>query len=794
MVLRKVVFVRHGESQGNAENVFTGWGDTPLSVRGEQEACEAGLCIQASKVKFDVVFTSVLPRAIKTSDFVCKMSGNEDAAVIKHWRLNARHSGGLQGLTQPQAVALYGESKVTLWRSSYDILPACVEESDPRHPFNDPLYADVPRDQLPAGGESLKCTVDRVVPYWLDQIVPQIQAGKNVLLVGHKNSFRALWKHIEGTADEDALDAKLAPASAPLIYEFEDPTAVGSPSMGAQSSPLMGPKSPGGYPSSSNGTSNGTPQRKNSGAMGLGLIFKRKYIMNFPTVNSKLGPGMKPLGKAYFLRHAESVNNARGVDNGWEDTALTLKGEQQAIEAGMVLKEKGIKVDMIFTSVLQRAVKTAELACMTSNNAFAVPVVKSWRLNARHSGALHGMTNEEAVQKFGETARTFRRQSCAPPLCLDRSDARHPANDPLYADVPPEELPLGESFDTMALRVVPYWEQNILPHIKAGKSVLIVAHRNPLKAILEDVGDESEKGSFDAQVRSTLPYAVEFGTSGENGKVDFLTKFGLASFAPQFSALRPVGRAVFLRHGQSLCNLNESFTGWEDSGLTPKGEKEAVEAGRYLLQEDFQFDVVFTSVLTRAIESVERILKESGNSGVPIVKSWRMNARHPGVLQGLTKPEAVELYGKEKVNLWRGSYDVMPECVSLDDPRHPQNDPLYANVPAEQLPPGGESLARCIDRIVPFWKDKVQPRIMAGETVLIVGHKNSMKALFMYLEDTSEHDMFDVRPVSSTAPLVFEFGDSGFNSGLDILKKYWVKHSEKEALEKSKCASGAMHM
>mmetsp|Transcript_107255 Transcript_107255/g.201893 ORF Transcript_107255/g.201893 Transcript_107255/m.201893 type:complete len:781 (-) Transcript_107255:53-2395(-) len=751
--VRKVVFVRHGESQGNAKNVYTGWGPTKLSVRGEQEAVEAGLCIKASGMKFDTCYTSLLPRAVKTAELLCNTAGLLETPVVKNWRLNARHSGALQGLTPDEAVATFGEAKVSLWRSSYDVLPACVEESDPRHPVNDALYADVPREELPAGGESLKHVVDRVVPYWSDQIVPKVQAGKNVLIVAHKNSFRALWKYIEQLPDEQALDSKLAPASAPLIYEFED---VGE----------------------------------------SGLVFKQKYIMNFPTVNPEL-VGAKELGKAYFLRHAESVNNARGSDNGWEDTGLTLKGEEQAVEAGICLRDKGVKIDMIFTSVLQRAVKTAEFACMTSNNAFDRPVIKSWRLNARHSGALHGLTNAEAVEKFGEAARVFRTQQVAPPAVLESSDPRHPANDPLYADVPPEDLPGGESFDMMAKRVLPFWEESILPHIGAGKSVLIVAHRNPLKAILEHCNNASEKGAFDEIVRSTLPFVQEFGLNSSSGKPAVLTKYSLSSFAPQLApTLKAVGKAVFLRHGESLCNLNEAFTGWEDSGLTPKGEKQAVEAGEYLSMEGWKFDIIFTSVLSRALESVDRICKTSGNSSVPIVKSWRMNARHPGVLQGLTKPEAIKEYGKEKVNLWRGSYDVMPECVSVDDPRHPANDPLYAGVSSDMLPPGGESLKRVVDRIVHFWQGHVVPRLRAGETVLVVGHKNSLKALFMYLEDTSEHDMFDVRPVSTTAPLVFEFGDSGFSSAsrLVIVKKYWIKHTEKEALEKSKCKDGSLHM
>jgi len=132
---------------------------------------------------------------------------------------------------------------------------------------------------------------------------------------------------------------------------------------------------------------------------------------------------------------------------------------------------------------------------------------------------------------------------------------------------------------------------------------------------------------------------------------------------------------VFLRHGESECNLKEQFTGWEDSGMTPKGFEQARKAGKYLKDHGFQFDIVFTSVLSRAIESAVLICEDSENKDVPIEKAWQLNARHPGVLQGLTKEVAVSLYGKEKVNIWRGSYDVMPECVGLDDNRHPVNNP-----------------------------------------------------------------------------------------------------------------------
>merc|ERR1712226_1463811 len=184
-----------------------------------------------------------------------------------------------------------------------------------------------------------------------------------------------------------------------------------------------------------------------------------------------------------------------------------------------------------------------------------------------------------------------------------------------------------------------------MPEIKAGKSVLIVAHRNPLKALLESLCSGAEEGKFDAQVRSTLPFATEFCVCDSSGRLEVLMQYSLSSFSPQLSPSPiAVGKAVFLRHGESECNLNETFTGWEDSKLTDKGRRQAQEAGLVLKQGGFKFDVIFTSVLSRAVDSLELICAESENSSVPVVKSWRFNARHPGVLQGMTKPEAIKKY------------------------------------------------------------------------------------------------------------------------------------------------------
>lgn len=760
--IAKVVFVRHGESQGNAKNVYTGWDDTPLSVRGEQEAEEVGLCLKARGLKFDAVFTSALQRAIKTAELATRVSGNTSAPIDKSWRLNARHSGGLQGLTQAEAVALYGESNVTHWRSSYDVLPACVDREDPRHPANDSKYADVPPEQLPPGGESLACTVRRVVPHWQEKIVPRIRAGESVLVAAHKNSLRALWKYLENVPDEDALDIKMMPASAPLAMEFKVP------------------------------------------AVGSDLVFVQKYSLNAPTFNPKVPVDTKTTNKVFFLRHSESLGNAKGIYGGWEDAALSLKGEQQSVQAGILLKDQGVRLDHVFTSVLQRSVRTAELVCNASDNA-GIPNKAAWQLNPSHSGVLQGLTEKEAIDMYGEArVKHWRGSDDVLPECVDKTDPRHPANDRLYKDVPPEELPGGESLTITAARVIPYWTKTILPLLTGQKSILVVAHRDSLRVLFGHIEGTEASSVFDG-TSQTAPLCFDFSDDGT-----FVKRYSLSTLSPELglspsrlgltrfhnqpgSQYKKIGEVVFLRHGESECNLKEQFTGWEDSGMTPKGVMQAKKAGRFLKDHGFKFDVVFTSVLSRAIESATYICEESNNTHAPVVKHWCLNARHPGVLQGLTKHQAIVLYGKEKVNIWRGSYDVMPECVGLDDVRHPVNNPLYAGIPKTELPPGGESLARTVDRIVPYWRKCIAPRIMSGESVLVVGHKNSLKALFMYLEDTSEHDMFDVKPVSTTAPLVMEFGVCEFSGRLMILRKYFVKHTLEEGLAQSRCMDGSFH-
>ncbi len=218
--MHKVVLLRHGESVWNKENLFTGWTDVDLSDKGTQEAKEAGRTLKKQGYSFDIAFTSLLKRAIRTLWIVLDQMDLMWIPVQRDWRLNERHYGELQGLNKAETAAKYGEQQVKLWRRSYDIRPPALDESDPRYPGNDPRYKDIPKQQLPLT-ECLKDTVERFLPCWHELIAPSIRSGKKVLIAAHGNSLRALVKYLEDVPDQQIVDLNI-PTGIPLVQELDD--------------------------------------------------------------------------------------------------------------------------------------------------------------------------------------------------------------------------------------------------------------------------------------------------------------------------------------------------------------------------------------------------------------------------------------------------------------------------------------------------------------------------------------------------------------------------------------------
>jgi 2,3-bisphosphoglycerate-dependent phosphoglycerate mutase len=215
----KLVLVRHGQSEWNLKNLFTGWTDVDLTEQGEAEARTAGRLLADSGVRFDIAFTSVLTRAIRTLWLMLEEMDLTWIPVERHWRLNERHYGALQGLDKAETAAKHGADQVKIWRRSYDVPPPPLAADDPRHPRHDPRYARLDPGAVPAT-ESLQTTLVRVKPYWEDNIVPELAAGRDVLVAAHGNSLRALVKMLEGISDADIVELNI-PTGVPRLYELD---------------------------------------------------------------------------------------------------------------------------------------------------------------------------------------------------------------------------------------------------------------------------------------------------------------------------------------------------------------------------------------------------------------------------------------------------------------------------------------------------------------------------------------------------------------------------------------------
>lgn len=217
--MHQLVLLRHGESVWNKENLFTGWTDVELSPRGEEESRNAGLLLKEHGFVFDMAFTSLLKRAIKTLWIVLEQMDLMWIPEHKEWRLNERHYGALQGLNKAETAQEYGDEQVKLWRRSYKVRPPALAEGDQRHPSFDPRYHSLPGELLPST-ECLQDTVERVLPFWRQQAVPALRQGKRILIAAHGNSLRGLIKYLDQVADDDIVGLEI-PTGSPLVYELD---------------------------------------------------------------------------------------------------------------------------------------------------------------------------------------------------------------------------------------------------------------------------------------------------------------------------------------------------------------------------------------------------------------------------------------------------------------------------------------------------------------------------------------------------------------------------------------------
>ncbi|MCO6024556.1 2,3-diphosphoglycerate-dependent phosphoglycerate mutase [Prevotella cerevisiae] len=216
-------------------------------------------------------------------------------------------------------------------------------------------------------------------------------------------------------------------------------------------------------------------------------------------------------------------------------------------------------------------------------------------------------------------------------------------------------------------------------------------------------------------------------------------------------------RIVLVRHGQSQWNKENRFTGWTNVDLSQQGIEEAENAGKLLKKEGYTFDIAYTSYLKRAVKTLNCVLDKMDEDWIPVRKSWRLNEKHYGFLQGLNKSETAEKYGNDQVHIWRRSFDIAPKPLSEDDPKNPRFDPRYAAVPPEYVP-DTESLKNTIARVMPYWECEIFPHLMKADSILVVAHGNSLRGIVKHLKGISDEDISKLN-IPTAVPYVFEFDD-----------------------------------
>jgi len=574
-------------------------------------------------------------------------------------------------------------------------------------------------------------------------------------------------------------------------------------------------------------------------------------------------------GSLILLRCGESEWTKAGRFVGWADPALAREGELQIEHAGRLLLSYGYEPEVIYTSRLKRAVKSSGIISNIISAPY-LPLYKTWRLNERNYGALTGLKKVDATEEFGvEVVQAWRNSLKARPPAMKKDDRYYPGNDRRYGDLSEDQIPLTESLMDCMERVIPLWEYGIKKRIKQGDDVLVVAHTNTLRGLMQVIDNIGEEDIKEVSMPSSIPFVYNFDSDMKpllpaEGKLSqahtsgvFLEKPGLlkealkrneewdkivpgstfgqtievrkrvstledsllklkeeqvaaaglaamivdpdddgqlivtgmaepkeesvvfeefynqtseaeitlniqkaggSGFVKQGESKDPV--VVFIRHGRTPHNNLGLFTGWLDAPLAPEGVEDAKNGGRLLKMHGFEFDVVYTSQLGRAIDTARKCIDELDQSWLPMVKSWRLNERMYGALTGKSKQMIAQEYGEDQLKKWRSGIKIRPPPVSSFSLNYPGNDykrikyvkdlriswmeTIFRSVEAKKFQvhrkfPKTESTWDCMQRAIPFYTERIVPEAVDnGKRVLISSHENAIRGILMHLCEIPE--------------------------------------------------------
>ena len=660
-----LILVRHGESLWNANKTFTGWADPDLSPQGYREVEHAARLLVEGGYNVDIVFTSRLKRAIRSSWILLRELNEVYLPVFKSWRLNERMYGALTGLSKTETAVRLGAELVQEWRGSLLSSPPPLTPSDKYYPGRDRRHADLSPEQIPLTESLLDC-MERTKPVWLDKISYELACGRNVLVVAHANTLRGLVKIIDGIGDDEIQDIAI-PTGIPLIYNFD----------------------------------------------------------------RNLRPIPPPAGDQNTI--------------------------SQVHMKGVFLEKPGLLKQAINREVEWCAnVPEYEKVMSRSTNAAMTPLQRS-------------LSKLEAEREVQNWASQF----------VDKTgdEEEDDGTDGTYTWV--DQLALPEQDEDKV------WEKGIY-EIEDGE------YLDPDHAKFE-VDDEKVSTNNDEEEELTAPIYNTYGAC--------LSPMPAGRIVPGLGpvpAKQESSLIVMIRHGKTENNKLGLFTGWDDVPLASDGVEEAKEAGRLLKLHGFEFDAVYTSWLSRAIETAWYVMDEMDCLWLPIIKSWRLNERMYGDLTGLSKAMVKQRHGAEQFQAWRRGYAVKPPPVSSFSPQYPGNDIRYTKYlkdvrfsvsetlirwieskkfSLQRKLPKSESLKDCMDRTIPYFTEQIMPEAIGkGKRVLIASSENAIRGLLMHLCDIPE-DKIAWLEIPNGLPLIYDMNskcmkllDDG--SGEDPLEKY----------------------
>jgi len=652
-----LILVRHGESEWNANKTFTGWANPDLSPQGYREVEHAARLLLEGGYKVDVVFTSRLKRAIRSSWILLRELNEVYLPVFKTWRLNERMYGALTGLSKTETAERLGPKLVQEWRGSLKSRPPPLTPADKYYPGRDRSHADLTPDQIPLTESLLDC-MDRTKKIWVDKISYELACGKNVMVVAHANTLRGLVKIIDDIGDEE-IQSIAIPTGIPIIYKFD----------------------------------------KN----------------------------LDPIPPSHNQENVVQMHMN-----------------------GCFLEKPGL---------LKQAIKREEEWCNSVPDYSKVMERTNYGLNPLQSS----LSKLEAERKVQDWAQQF----------VDESE---------------EEEDDGTDGKLTLVDMDKVWEEG-----------------------MKDVEDgeyfDPDRPSFEAEPDN------EVGSAKENDEdevvVNLYNDSPCITVDPLPAARKvpgigdvPIQRSssviVMIRHGKTENNKLGLFTGWDDVPLAVEGVEEAKAAGKLLKLHGFEFDAVYTSWLSRAIETAWLVMDSMDCLWLPIIKSWRLNERMYGELTGLSKAMVKQRHGDEQFKAWRRGYAVRPPPCSSFSPQYPGNDQRYRKylkdlrfsvseslirsieqkeISIHRKLPKSESLKDCMDRTIPYFTETIMPEsVEKGKRVLISSSENAIRGLLMHLCEIPE-DKISGLEIPNGLPLIYDLNskcikllDDG--SGEDPLEKY----------------------